>query len=59
MPVISIGNTAAAWCIQQLSDLVQSDVKSSIKMQEAGKIMDSMAVKFVETNEKESSRSKM
>ena len=58
VPVLSAGECAAAWSIQQLSDLMRSEVADDVKLQEAEKVIDSMASKFVE-QDKEKAKSKM
>ena len=58
VPVLSVGDTAAAWSIQQLSDLMRSEASDNIKMQEAEKVIDAMAERFVE-KDKETAKAKM
>ena len=59
MPVLSVDKTAVAWTLQQIPDLLRADVEDDIKLEEAQKVVDSMAERMLVKDEKSNTRAKM
>ena len=59
VPLIVVNETLISWVLQRLSDIQISPASNELKMNEARKVMDDMATRFLEAECKNKAVSKM